>query len=85
MGVMSCYRPKCENIMCDVYVDDVGYICYECEKEFKIYLEKHGLNPRTEGEIKGALMVFMESDKDEHMTGNEVDLNGFFNQYRRDY
>ena len=85
MGVMECYRPKCESIMCDVYVDGVGYMCHECESEFKIYLEKHDIKPRTEGEIKGALMMFMETEKDEHLTGSEMNLDDFFNQYRRDY
>lgn len=44
MGVMSCSRKKCENIMCQTYIDDVGYICYECTVEFKEYLEKKILN-----------------------------------------
>jgi len=83
MGLMSCSRPECENIMCDVYVDDVGYMCYECEKEFKTYLEKNDINPKTKQEIKGALMVFMQSDKDTHLTGPEMDVDDFFNQYRR--
>jgi len=83
MGVMSCYRPGCDGIMCEIYVDDVGYVCYECEKEFKMYLERHDIQPQTEGEFKGALKVFMTTDKDEYLMGNEMDLDEFFNQYRR--
>ena len=40
MGVMSCSRKDCENIMCRTHVDGVGYICDECESEFKEYIEK---------------------------------------------
>ena len=49
MGVMSCSRKECENIMCDVYVEDVGYMCHECESEFKMYLEKLFMGPKVEG------------------------------------
>lgn len=82
---MSCYRPNCTNIMCDVYVDGVGYVCDECESEFKVYLEKHNINPETEGEIKTALKVFMATEKDYYMKGDEMDLNEFFNQHRRQH
>jgi len=83
MGVMSCYRPGCEGIMCDIYVDGVGYVCWECEKEFKIYLENHDIRPENEGEFKMALKMFMKTEKDEYLMGNEMDLTEFFNQYRR--
>ncbi len=33
MGVMSCARRGCENIMCDRYSSEHGYICNECFKE----------------------------------------------------
>lgn len=33
MGVMACYRRNCENIMCDRYSTEHGYICYECFEE----------------------------------------------------
>ena len=83
MGVMSCYRPNCENIMCHVYVDGVGYVCHECETEFQVYLEKHGIKPEAEGEFKFALKMFMTTDKDDFMIGAEMDLNEFFNKYRQ--
>ena len=38
MGVKSCSRKNCENIMCDTYIDNIGYICDECQKEFIDYL-----------------------------------------------
>ena len=42
MGVLECSRKECENIMCNYYVNRIGYICYECVSEFKEYLEKEG-------------------------------------------
>ena len=30
MGVLPCAREGCENIMCDRYSDEHGYICDEC-------------------------------------------------------
>lgn len=31
---MACSRRDCHNIMCDIYVPGIGYICHECAKEF---------------------------------------------------
>lgn len=33
MGVMSCDRLGCENIMCDSYSSEYGYICSDCFNE----------------------------------------------------
>ena len=33
MGVLACSRNGCENIMCDRYSSEFGYICYECFEE----------------------------------------------------
>lgn len=30
MGVLACDRNECENIMCDRYSREYGYICNEC-------------------------------------------------------
>jgi hypothetical protein len=35
MGVMSCCRAGCNNIMCDTYSSVHGYICNECLIELK--------------------------------------------------
>ena len=83
MGVMSCHREGCGNIMCDVYVDGVGYVCYECEREFKNYLVKTGKTPETEGEIRFVLKGFMNTCKGDYETGKNMDTEEFFNQYRR--
>lgn len=36
MGVMSCSRKNCENIMCDRYSTGAGYICNDCFDELLI-------------------------------------------------
>ena len=33
MGVMSCSRNECENVMCTRYSTEHGYICNECFDE----------------------------------------------------
>lgn len=33
MSVLNCSRNGCENIMCDRYSSEYGYICYECFEE----------------------------------------------------
>jgi len=35
MGVMSCARTGCGEIMCDTYIEDIGYICYKCKQELE--------------------------------------------------
>jgi len=35
MGVLACDRKGCENIMCERYSSNYGYICYDCFKELK--------------------------------------------------
>lgn len=33
MGVLACDRKGCDNIMCDNYSPEYGYICWECLRE----------------------------------------------------
>jgi len=33
MGVLACNRVDCDNIMCDRYNSEYGYICDECFEE----------------------------------------------------
>jgi hypothetical protein len=84
MGVRSCFRPKCENILCDTYIDSVGYICYECEKEFKEHIDKLEDKPNTEYSILIKLKKFMDTEKNTFTEGKEMDVNEFFQSYKRD-
>lgn len=79
MGVMSCSRNACGNIMCDTYVGgDIGYICYECKNEFKEYLNKQNIEVKTEYEIRTALGKFMDTEKNSFSDGNEMSVDDFF-------
>ena len=35
MGVLACDRKGCDNIMCDNYSSEHGYICWECLRELR--------------------------------------------------
>lgn len=80
MGVMSCSKKGCENIMCDTYINGIGYICNECQFEFKKYLERNNLNPETEGQIKAELEKFMAVEKF-YSSEVKMSVNQFFLSY----
>ena len=42
MGVMSCSRKECPHVMCNTYISKVGYLCEDCQKEFKDILIREG-------------------------------------------
>jgi len=83
MGVKGCFRTGCDNIMCDVYISDIGYICWECEREFKNYLEEKNIEVTTEYEIKRELKKFMDIRKGEHDTEKKtMSVEEFFDKER---
>lgn len=84
MGVLTCYRLGCDNVMCDVCVDGIGYICYECESEFKDYLEEKEIDTISEGQMKRELRMFMATIKGEFTEGEQTNVDDFFDSYRRD-
>ena len=63
MGVRECCRKNCGNIGCDTHINDIGYICYECQREFHTFVKKKGIYPRTDVEIKTALKTFVKTTK----------------------
>lgn len=83
MGVMSCNRKSCENIMCDTYISAVGYVCYECQNEFKEYLTKQNIEVKNEGEINRELEKFMATDKDSFVSGKEMSVDEFFSTHTK--
>ena len=81
MGVMSCYKRDCENIMCDCYVPSIGYICYECQNQFEDYLKSQNKTNLTEGEIVQELEKFMELSKN-HTGSSVINIREFFDRYQ---
>jgi hypothetical protein len=43
MSIKGCFRKGCENIMCDMYSTQFGYICPECFEEL-ITFPQAGIN-----------------------------------------
>ena len=86
MGVMSCHRTGCEEIMCHTYITDIGYICGECQKEFKMYLETldEGNEDLPRQQIKRRLEVFMETEKGIYRNDDIVSVDEFFKEYGDD-
>lgn len=82
MGTMMCYRKDCDNILCETYVESVGYICSSCQAEFKEYLVDEGLNPTTERQIRIELKNFMATPKLNNAiraSRKEMTIDEFFN------
>lgn len=74
MGVMTCSRSDCENIMCDTYVPSVGYICSECQEEFKMNVAlSYYVRLNSDSSIIRALQHFIEQDKNEYSNERSVD------------
>ena len=79
---MTCSRLNCENIMCDTYIPEIGYICNECKEEFKRFLEKTGNQPKTDMEIKAQLSQFMQTEF-VRFDGIEISIDDFFREYTK--
>lgn len=80
MGVKLCSRKSCDNIMCDTYVQGTGYVCGECQSDFKVFLERKDKDDLTVGEIKRELDEFMCTEKECAEDSEKMDVDEFFNQ-----
>lgn len=78
MGVMLCSRKHCPNIMCDTYIPQVGYICNNCEEEFKSTIQEE----LTQQEVITKLEEFMSSSKMKEYSPEKMSVDKFFNNYR---
>ena len=81
MGVKSCRRYCCENIMCDTYIPRIGYICFECQREFKKYLESKSIVLNTESDILDHLIIFMQIEKNNYNYESKISIDKFFNEH----
>lgn len=82
---MSCYRKACDNIMCDTYIPSIGYICNECQSEFKLYLNENGINLRSQYELTDELNKFMDTEKGRYTDDepNIIDIDSYFREHSR--
>jgi hypothetical protein len=84
MGVMSCFRKGCDEIMCRTYVSNIGYICYDCKGEFENkYPDKY-----SENKLLKKFEKFMNTEK-RYKEVKEIDDSGitvydFFKSFSRE-
>jgi len=62
MGVMACSRSGCENVMCDRYNSEHGYLCWDCFDElvglgFTVNVEAF-MQQRPNREAKAAVEAY---------------------------
>lgn len=82
MGVMRCARNACENVMCDTYVDEVGYVCNDCQAEFKIHVtHEKRTDFISENEIAEALKEFIQTRKSANTVDRIMTVDEFFNAH----
>lgn len=79
MGVMSCSKNGCHNIMCDCYIPSVGYICWDCVNDFK---SSNG-NFDSEDDLVEKLRVFMDERKPSMKREDFIDKDDFFIKHSR--
>lgn len=63
MSVLPCARNGCQNVMCDRYSHNFGYICEECFSELK----------KAEGSIKKFMASKKEDSPFDHFWEARVD------------
>ena len=84
MGVMSCSRRGCDSIMCDTHVDSIGYVCPECQNEFKEYVNLNHFPINSIDALRFYLNRFMDTGKGNFtINENKVNIDEFFNYHRR--
>lgn len=86
MGVMACGKKGCENILCDTYIPNIGYVCLECQEQFRLdYQRRHRgednkISPIVFTEELGR---FLELPKIYSGSLEEKSINEFFNDYTK--
>lgn len=78
MRVLACDRNDCTNAMCDLYLPKVGYLCWECQRDFKNYIKSEGKYEFTENELVRELNKFMLTAKRDDI---KIDVDDYFNRY----
>lgn len=82
MGVLACTRNGCNNVLCDIYIPNVGYICYSCKEEFKHFVKMNNYTINNYNDIVSDLKVFIETEKNSYQDYNKDQLiDEFFNKH----
>lgn len=85
MGVMECKKHDCENILCDTYIEKIGYVCNECQKEFKQYLSRlnHSIDEMSAQNFAYQLYYFMTLPKGSFALKEMKSVDNFFAEHTR--
>ncbi len=67
--------------MCDTYVPEAGYICFDCQDEFKNSLPLKRNFIWSDKMIKLSLLQFMKIDKSIYQKTHTADITDFFRNY----
>lgn len=59
MNYANCSKEGCDYKACKTYIDHIGYLCPDCQREFKVYLNMYAVDISDEG-IINHLKIFME-------------------------
>lgn len=78
-----CIRKNCFSTECKTYVREIGYVCVDCQKEFKQFLKKRGLSPSTDSDIRLALITFIDTYR-KYLISETISVNRFFKKYTTD-
>lgn len=86
MGVMTCARYRCDNILCRTYIRSIGYICRECQQEFKNYLPtQRDIILDSESQIIKALQKFINIPQGSCDNIPSINIDEFFKSHTQDY
>lgn len=81
MGVMTCSRGDCQNIMCGrLILDGSAYICDACYDELIMYRETWTEREMLVSEVRERIKSFMRTPTRTYIT---VDATGIENEFRR--
>lgn len=79
MGVKTCSRAGCGDIMCDTAIPDIGYICYSCQDEFKAYIASKPVY--SEMKMLKRLKKFMDSESKLKSGQEPFDVDAYFRKH----
>lgn len=84
MGVMTCDKKGCDNILCDTLVMGSYYICSECKEQFKMWLQcQTPLYLDSHSFIMDKFKEFMDIEKESTQILSNVSdvVDDLFNSY----
>jgi hypothetical protein len=82
MGVKTCSRGDCSNIMCDTYISGAGYVCYDCQNEFIEYAKSKSIG-LSYYDMVGHLKEFLLTPKGSSNSEIEEKVKEFFQENTR--